>query len=74
MPVRDVKLKFIKGFEYFLKVSKKCNHNSALKYVKNFKKIVRHIDGDFWIQAERTKTKSKLWIPLLPSAIAILEI
>lgn len=149
IPVRDVNLKFIKGFEYFLKVTKACNHNSALKYVNNFKKIirmavandwiskdpfynykvqfktvereflskeelqalvekeidsdrlnvvrdmfvfccytglsyidvqklnqdniVRHIDGNLWIQAERTKTKSKLGIPLLPTAEAILE-
>ncbi len=149
IPVRDVNLKFIKGFEYFLKVTKACNHNSSLKYVNNFKKIirmavandwiskdpfynykvqfkivereflsteeletlvkkeieghrlnivrdmfvfccytglsyidvqklnedniVRHIDGNLWIQAERTKTKSKLGIPLLPTAIAILE-
>lgn len=35
--------------------------------------IVRHIDGGLWIQAERTKTKSKLGIPLLPTAEAILE-
>jgi len=149
VPVRDVNLRFIKGFEYFLKITKACNHNSALKYVNNFKKIirmavandwiskdpfynykvqfkvvereflskeelqdlkdkeiigdrlnvvrdmfvfccytglsyvdvqklnrdniVRHIDGSLWIQAERTKTKSKLGIPLLLTAEAILD-
>ncbi|ASV29291.1 site-specific integrase [Maribacter cobaltidurans] len=149
VPVRDVNLRFIKGFEYFLKITKACNHNSALKYVNNFKKIirmavandwiskdpfynykvqfktverdflskeelqdlkekeidgdrlnvvrdmfvfccytglsyidvqklnqdniVRHIDGSLWIQAERTKTKSKLGIPILLTAEAILE-
>ena len=149
VPVRDVNLRFIKGFEYFLKITKACNHNSALKYVNNFKKIirmavandwvskdpfynykvqfktverdflskeelqdlkgkelngnrlnvvrdmfvfccytglsyidvqklnqdniVRHIDGSLWIQAKRTKTKSKLGIPILPTAEAILE-
>ena len=35
--------------------------------------IARHIDGGLWIQAERTKTKSKLGIPLLPTAEAILK-
>ena len=149
IPIRDVNLKFIKGFEYFLKVTKECNHNSALKYVNNFKKIIRmavandwitkdpfynykakfktvereiltkeelealsakkidgdrlnvvrdmflfccftglayidvqklnednivkHIDGSQWIHAKRTKTKSKLGIPLLPTALSILE-
>ena len=32
---------------------------------------VRHIDGSLRLQAERTKTKSKLGIPLLPTAEAI---
>jgi len=50
--VRDVDLKFIKGFEYFLKVSKKCNHNSALKYVNNFKKIIRIAVGNDWISKD----------------------
>jgi len=49
IPVRDVDLKFIKGFEYFLKVTKACNHNSALKYVNNFKKIVRIAVANEWL-------------------------
>jgi integrase len=149
IPIRDVNLKFIKGFEYFLKVTKNCNHNSALKYINNFKKIIRlavahewisrdpfynykvqfktverefltkaelesitnlellmprldivrdmfvfccftglayidvkkltpnnivpHIDGSQWIQSARQKTRSKLGIPLLPTAMEILE-
>lgn len=149
IPVRDVDLKFIKGFEYFLKTAKECNHNSALKYINNFKKIIRmavahewiskdpfynykvqfktvereflskeelqtlvdkkiggerlnvvrdmfvfccytglsyidvqklhpdnivtHIDGSLWIKSKRTKTKSRLGIPLLPAALAIIE-
>lgn len=149
IPVRDVDLKFIKGFEYFLKTTKECNHNSALKYVNNFKKIIRmavahewiskdpfynykvqfktvereflskeelqslvdkkingkrlnivrdmfifccytglsyidvqklhpdnivkHIDGSLWIKSSRTKTKSRLGIPLLPTALGIIE-
>jgi len=149
IPVRDVNLKFIRGFEYFLKEKKACNHNSSLKYVNNFKKIIRiavgnewitkdpfynykikfktverefltkeeldslaerdihwdrlaivrdmfvfccytglayidiqklnvdnivtDIDGNLCIQAKRTKTKTKLVIPLLPPAVAILE-
>ena len=52
IPVQDVDLKFIKGFEYFLKVSKECNHNSALKYVNNFKKIVRIAVGNDWISKD----------------------
>ncbi|MEP2057498.1 MAG: site-specific integrase [Maribacter litoralis] len=47
--VKDVDLKFIKGLEYFLKVTKACNHNSALKYVNNFKKIVRIAVANDWL-------------------------
>ena len=52
IPIRYVDLKFIKGFEYFLKVTKDCNHNSALKYVNNFKKIVRIAVGNDWISKD----------------------
>ncbi len=52
IPVRDVDLKFIKGFEYFLKVTKACNHNSSLKYVNNFKKIIRIAVGNDWISKD----------------------
>lgn len=49
LPIQDVNLKFIKGFEYFLKEVKGCNHNSSLKYVNNFKKIIRMAVGNEWI-------------------------
>src|SRR5690606_2361953 len=52
IPIRDVDLKFIKGFEYFLKVTKECNHNSALKYVNNFKKIIRMAVSNQWISRD----------------------
>ncbi|MEM6736731.1 MAG: site-specific integrase [Bacteroidota bacterium] len=149
IPVEDVDLKFITRFEYFMKSVKDCNHNSALKYINNFKKIIRlavangwiardpfynykvkfkwvdreflsteelqrladfeirwpridmvrdmfvfccytglayidvkklnrdnlirNIDGELWIEAKRTKTDAKFSIPLLPTALAILE-
>ncbi|GMN10848.1 site-specific integrase [Croceitalea sp. MTPC9] len=149
LPVRSVDLKFITRFDYFMKSIKNCNHNSALKYINNFKKIVRlsvangwidndpfynfkakfkwvdreflsaeelqrlvdleikwpriamvrdmfvfccytglayidvkklnpdnlvmNIDGELWIEAKRTKTNAKFSIPLLPTALAILE-
>ena len=39
--IADVDHKFITGFEYYLKTTGKCQHNSAIKYVKSFKKIIR---------------------------------
>jgi len=149
IPVVDVDHSFISGFEYYLKTKRKCSHNTAIKYVVNFKKIIRiayangwitkdpfsnwkarlkivdrefltneelqrlmdhpftnerlehvrdcfvfccftglayvdvkklthddfviGIDGDLWINTKRTKTKTKSNIPVLPTALMILE-
>lgn len=149
IPVREVDHAFISGFEYYLKTKRNCSHNTAIKYVVNFKKIIRiayannwikkdpfanwkvrlktverefltadelqqlmdtafatprlehvrdifvfccftglayadvkkltnddfaiGIDGELWIQTKRTKTKTKSNIPVLPTALMILE-
>ncbi|MBO2545718.1 site-specific integrase [Salegentibacter sp. BDJ18] len=49
IPVKDVNLKFITGFEYYLKTERNCAHNSAIKYVTNFKKIIRIALSNEWI-------------------------
>lgn len=149
IPVQHVDHAFISGFEYYLKTKRKCSHNTAIKYVVNFKKIIRiayangwitkdpfanwkarlknverefltneelqklmdhpftnerlehvrdcfvfccftglayadvkklthddfviGIDGDLWINTRRTKTNTKSNIPVLPTALMILE-
>src|SRR5690606_1113220 len=149
IPVHHVDHAFISGFEYYLKTQRKCSHNTAIKYVVNFKKIIRiayangwirrnpfanwkarlktvereflteeelqrlmdhpitnerlehvrdcfvfccftglayadvkklthddfviGIDGDLWINTKGTKTKTKSNIPVLPTALMILE-
>lgn len=37
----EVNNMFIKKFEHYLKVEKKCAHNTMVKYTKNLKKIIR---------------------------------
>lgn len=37
----EVNHKFIVGFEFYLKTSAKCAHNSAMKHVKSLKKVIR---------------------------------
>lgn len=49
IPVRDINYKFITGLEYFLKTEKDCAHNTAVKYITNFKKIVRIAYANDWI-------------------------
>lgn len=47
--IKDVDHNFITKFEQFLKTTRKCNHNSALKYVNNFKKIIRIALANKWM-------------------------
>ena len=47
--LKDIDHNFIIKFEHFLKTKRHCNHNSALKYVNNFKKIVRIALAHKWI-------------------------
>jgi len=49
IPVMDVDHSFISGFEYYLKTKRKCSHNTAIKYVVNFKKIIRIAYANGWI-------------------------
>ncbi len=149
IPIADVNYRFISGLEYYLKTERNCSHNTAVKYITNFKKIIRialandwinkdpflkwkarmkivdreyltqeeiqellnanfrvsrldqvrdififccftglayadvkklsnndivlGIDGEKWIETKRTKTNTKSNIPLLPTAIQILQ-
>lgn len=52
IPVKDVDLKFITGFEYYLKTTRNCAHNSAIKYITNFKKIIRIAYANDWINKD----------------------
>ncbi|MFD2586725.1 MAG: integrase [Dokdonia donghaensis] len=52
IPVKDVDHKFISGLEYYLKTERKCAHNTAIKYVTNFKKIIRIAFANDWIQKD----------------------
>jgi site-specific recombinase XerD len=52
IPVREVDLKFITGFEYYLKTIRNCAHNSAIKYITNFKKIIRIAYANDWINKD----------------------
>ncbi len=49
IPVAEVNHKFITDYEFYLKTERKCCHNSAVKYVKNFGKIIRIALADGYI-------------------------
>jgi site-specific recombinase XerD len=52
LPIRSVDHGFIEGFEYYLKTERNCSHNTAVKYITNFKKIVRIAFANDWIQKD----------------------
>lgn len=41
IPIEEVNHKFITDYEFYLKTERNCSHNTATKYLKNFKKIIR---------------------------------
>ena len=41
LPVFEIRRDLYEKFEVFLKKEKKCSHNTAVKYIRNFNKIVR---------------------------------
>lgn len=52
MIVGEIDHAFITDFDYFLKMNKSCNHNSALKHLKSLKKIVRIAVVNEWIKKD----------------------
>lgn len=51
-PVNKVNHEFIADFEFYLKTEKDCSHNTAIKYLTNFKKIMRLCLGNGWIDKD----------------------
>ncbi|MFO8147440.1 MAG: site-specific integrase [Gillisia sp.] len=52
LPVEDVDHQFITGFDHYLKSEKDCAHNTAQKYIVNFKKIIRIAYANQWIEKD----------------------
>lgn len=52
MPVSKIDYQFVKGFDVFLKTMCGCHHNSALKHLKNLKKIIRIALANDWIRKD----------------------
>lgn len=50
--LEEVNHKFIVDYEFFLKTKRNCCHNTAIKYLKNFKKIIRIALANEWIRKD----------------------
>jgi len=51
-PVKDIDVKFINSFIYYLKTKLDLSHNSALKYLSYLKKIVRIAYANGWVEKD----------------------
>ncbi len=52
MKLSEMTPSFVKDFEFYLKTERKCAHNSATKYLKNFKKITRLAMTNGWLKED----------------------
>jgi len=48
----DITQEFVKNFEFYLKTERHCSHNTAIKYLKNFKKITRIGLANGWLKVD----------------------
>jgi site-specific recombinase XerD len=59
--IEKIDYAFITEFEFYLRTVRKCNNNSAVKYVKNFHKIINQcLDNEWLTKNPFAKYKSKL--------------
>ena len=50
--LQEINQEFVRDYEFFLKTEKHCQNNSALKHIKNFRKIIRIAIGNEWIKKD----------------------
>lgn len=49
MDIRSLNFEFVTEYEFWLKSVRKCNHNTAIKYISNFRKIVNKCLRNGWL-------------------------
>jgi site-specific recombinase XerD len=50
--ISALRFKFITDYEFWLKTKRNCNHNSAIKYLTNFKKIIHLCLKNGWLDRD----------------------
>jgi len=52
MEIIKLDFEFIREYEFWLKSVRRCDHNSAMKYLSNFKKIVNRCVRNGWLKRD----------------------
>lgn len=50
--LKEITPMFVSDFEFYLKVVRNCCNNTAIKYIKNFKKIIRIALANGWMKSD----------------------
>nr|WP_294945056.1 site-specific integrase [uncultured Mucilaginibacter sp.] len=50
--IREVDHSFVTGYDFYLRSVRKCANNTAIKYLKNFKKIIRICMASGWLSVD----------------------
>ncbi|WP_370898128.1 site-specific integrase [Chryseobacterium gossypii] len=50
--IRKIDYAFLNDFELFLRTERLCNNNSAVKYIRNFGKVIKICIANGWIQKD----------------------
>ena len=50
--IEEIDHAFITEYEFYLRTVRKCNNNSAVKYIKNFHKIVNQCIANGWLNKD----------------------
>lgn len=50
--ITSIQYNFITDYEFWLKAKRKCNHNSTIKYLTNFKKIINICVKNGWLNRD----------------------
>jgi hypothetical protein len=50
--IKALKYEFIADYEFWLKTERKCDHNTTVKYLSNFKKIVNICIKNGWLDRD----------------------
>jgi site-specific recombinase XerD len=56
MSLFEINPMFIRNFEYYLKTTRECSNNTTIKYIKNFKKIIRIAMANGWMKEDPFRT------------------
>ncbi|MEM9897154.1 MAG: site-specific integrase [Bacteroidota bacterium] len=48
----EIRFQFVTDLEFYLKTVKECNHNSTLKYIRNFRKIINLAVKNEWMDRD----------------------